>query len=601
MAETTVAADNLLSASTLLPSSAACLLPGLSLCRNIDIGRKRIGPTSPMRKLPQDRLPNSYHRGALLGETPRTHLWWKNHSAAVVEPHIRSSVISEEGGSCGTCKVAKLALVSLWLRLLGTCLDDSVCSYKTIRCGTKPRTLFVYEEFTLRITLSINSASSCSGAIEGDPCTTVRGENGTCSLFKSCASALQDFEQGLQSYRCGFQGFDEVVCCKDGLPKLSKSEEDAYKHIGPNADVDSLKKRLTNIIKCYRRELKKVEQSQRSGAEEDYVPSLWYFEELDFLHDQDVQILVVSTIDLEQDEVGVDHAEEASENTLVTPTSYSCSHIRKKTARHMAGINNLLKEALGQLIKKVTKNKDDASVSAERIELVDQVGKEEVHLPPEANLGLMFLELKVYVWRGVLRTWHEQWVSTPAQNKLRSIRDGVSRWPSFRRKSRREEVFVTRIRVGHTSLTHGFLLRKDPPSVCEFCDAPLSVYHILVECREYASIRLALDFKACLNYAKELPLRVTLDIVGGSEANIGEFPHMIKVHAFHGSVVEPSSLTDIYSQLLTVLLPQQTQYMAGWDSDAIGFRHILDSPAKGYPHIPRLSFSLEDTPTSLPF
>nr|CAD7599540.1 unnamed protein product [Timema genevievae] len=98
---------------------------------------------------------------------------------------------------------------------------------------------------------------------------------------------------------------------------------------------------------------------------------------------------------------------------------------------------------------------------------------------------------------GVLRTWHEQWVSTSAQNKLRSIRDGVSRWPCSIRKSRREVVIgTTRLLVGHTFLTHGFLLRGDPPPVCEFCDAPLSVYHILVECRKYAPIRLALNFKA---------------------------------------------------------------------------------------------------------
>nr|CAD7402320.1 unnamed protein product [Timema poppensis] len=94
----------------------------------------------------------------------------------------------------------------------------------------------------------------------------------------------------------------------------------------------------------------------------------------------------------------------------------------------------------------------------------------------------------------------EQWVLTPAQNKLRSIRDGVSRWPSSIRKSRREEVIVTRLRVGHTSLTHGFLLRGDPPPVCEFCDAPLSVYHILVECRKLAPIRLALDFNGDLRF-----------------------------------------------------------------------------------------------------
>nr|CAD7460140.1 unnamed protein product [Timema tahoe] len=55
----------------------------------------------------------------------------------------------------------------------------------------------------------------------------------------------------------------------------------------------------------------KVEQSQWFGAgtDEEYVPSLWYFEALDFLRDQEVQILGVSTIDLEQDEVKVDQAD----------------------------------------------------------------------------------------------------------------------------------------------------------------------------------------------------------------------------------------------------------------------------------------------------
>nr|CAD7262532.1 unnamed protein product [Timema shepardi] len=106
--------------------------------------------------------------------------------------------------------------------------------------------------------------------------------------------------------------------------------------------------------------------------------------------------------------------------------------------------------------------------------------REANHLPPEASLGVMFLNQKSYVRRGFLLTWHEQWVSTPAQNKLRSIRDGVLRWPSSIRKSRREEVIVTRLCVGHTSLTHGFLLRGDPPPLCEFCDAPLRFWSQMV-------------------------------------------------------------------------------------------------------------------------
>nr|CAD7199404.1 unnamed protein product [Timema douglasi] len=74
------------------------------------------------------------------------------------------------------------------------------------------------------------------------------------------------------------------------------------------------------------------------------------------------------------------------------------------------------------------------------------------------------------------------------------LEDGVSWWPSSIRKSRKE-IIVTRLRVEHKFLNYGFLLRSDPPPVSEFCDAPLSVYHILVKCRKYAPIHLTLDFK----------------------------------------------------------------------------------------------------------
>nr|CAD7262577.1 unnamed protein product [Timema shepardi] len=52
-------------------------------------------------------------------------------------------------------------------------------------------------------------------------------------------------------------------------------------------------------------------------------------------------------------------------------------------------------------------------------DLVDQEAKEVVHLPPEKALDFLFSDIKGYVWHGVLHTWHERWVSTPAQNNLR--------------------------------------------------------------------------------------------------------------------------------------------------------------------------------------
>ena len=55
---------------------------------------------------------------------------------------------------------------------------------------------------------------------------------------------------------------------------------------------------------------------------------------------------------------------------------------------------------------------------------------------------------------------------------------------------RREEVVIHRIRIGHTRLTHGFLMENKPIPNCPFCDnIPISIRHILLECDDLTNIR----------------------------------------------------------------------------------------------------------------
>ncbi|XP_050706444.1 uncharacterized protein LOC126991925 [Eriocheir sinensis] len=57
----------------------------------------------------------------------------------------------------------------------------------------------------------------------------------------------------------------------------------------PDADRDMVVKKINNLRTTYRKELKKVQASKKSGAGayDVYVPKLWYFENLAFLHDQE--------------------------------------------------------------------------------------------------------------------------------------------------------------------------------------------------------------------------------------------------------------------------------------------------------------------------
>lgn len=62
-----------------------------------------------------------------------------------------------------------------------------------------------------------------------------------------------------------------------------------YKSVNKNATTDTVKKKINNLRSAFRKELKKVRQSKRSGegSENIYVPTLWYFNLLMFTADQE--------------------------------------------------------------------------------------------------------------------------------------------------------------------------------------------------------------------------------------------------------------------------------------------------------------------------
>lgn len=75
------------------------------------------------------------------------------------------------------------------------------------------------------------------------------------------------------------------------------------KEVDKNADRETVVKKLNNLRTTYRKELKKVNSSQRSGAGEDYiyVPHLWYFNLLSFLRDQETPRKTISNIPTDEE------------------------------------------------------------------------------------------------------------------------------------------------------------------------------------------------------------------------------------------------------------------------------------------------------------
>ncbi|XP_049542545.1 uncharacterized protein LOC125955454 [Anopheles darlingi] len=71
------------------------------------------------------------------------------------------------------------------------------------------------------------------------------------------------------------------------------------KEFDPCADKNTVSTKLNSLRSTYRRELKKVRDSMRSGigSDEVYVPSLWYYNDLDFLQEQENQAPGVTTLE----------------------------------------------------------------------------------------------------------------------------------------------------------------------------------------------------------------------------------------------------------------------------------------------------------------
>ena len=105
-----------------------------------------------------------------------------------------------------------------------------------------------------------------------------------------------------------------------------------------------------------------------------------------------------------------------------------------------------------------------------------------------AKVGVTYTDFKYLISQYIFSTWQDDW-NGAVMNKLHSIKPILGDWQSSYRRCRKDEVVLSLARIGHTHLTHSYILRKDPPPQCEHCQCILTVRHILVECNNFAQER----------------------------------------------------------------------------------------------------------------
>ena len=137
---------------------------------------------------------------------------------------------------------------------------------------------------------------------------------------------------------------------------------------------------------------------------------------------------------------------------------------------------------------KILKNKILRAISGN--EKADRLAKAALTSSLAAHSQVCWSDLKPRVDTYICTAWQALW-NKETRNKLYEIRPNLkeSLCNTTQPLYRKQETVMTRLRIGHTWITHSYLLKKEDQPFCHACDNPFTVKHILVECSDFTHIR----------------------------------------------------------------------------------------------------------------
>lgn len=117
-------------------------------------------------------------------------------------------------------------------------------------------------------------------------------------------------------------------------------------------------------------------------------------------------------------------------------------------------------------------------------EKADLAAREATRHPDHLETPIPHLDIISYLKEKICTEWKNNWIAT-SHSKLHCIRSqSISQFP-INHLPRKDQVIITRLRIGHCKMTHSYLLLKQQPPQCDKCNCIISVKHVITECRHY--------------------------------------------------------------------------------------------------------------------
>ena len=121
-------------------------------------------------------------------------------------------------------------------------------------------------------------------------------------------------------------------------------------------------------------------------------------------------------------------------------------------------------------------------------ERADVAAKEASRLAHVEKPKIPHAEYRAIISSFIKNRWQEHWSALTSNSKLKAVKPIVELWQSSYQSNRRNGIILTRLRTGHSHLTHRYLMasgeeRQAP--LCRTCNCFLTIKHILIDCADF--------------------------------------------------------------------------------------------------------------------
>ncbi|XP_076623123.1 uncharacterized protein LOC143342788 [Colletes latitarsis] len=112
-------------------------------------------------------------------------------------------------------------------------------------------------------------------------------------------------------------------------------------------------------------------------------------------------------------------------------------------------------------------------------------------------------DIQKHYTKALTEVWNEEWRNS-RPTKLHKVRNNIYDFNPALLLNRKDQVKTTRLRIGHSSWTHSYLITKTEPNSCNTCNVQNTIEHILTICPKYNMKRIQHKLQNSLTNLREI-------------------------------------------------------------------------------------------------